>query len=86
MINLQEMHMSKKDQVQGEGDYKSARKFNRSEREFVQSGAAEKAAHQAEPKSDSEALEMLRAEKIGRSHSKGEDQAGKPDPAAGNKK
>jgi len=65
--------MTKKDEVQGEGDYKSAKKFNQQEREFVKSGAAEKAAHQAEPKSDQEAQDMLRAEKIGRSHSKGED-------------
>jgi len=75
--------MSKKDQVQGEGDYESARKFNQAEREFVKSGAAEKAAHRAEPKSDAEALEMLRAEKIGRSHSKGEGKARKPGPGSG---
>ena len=65
--------MSKKDEIQGEGDYKSARKFDKAERDFVKSGAVEKAAHEAEPKSDEEAQEMLRAEKIGRSHSKGED-------------
>ncbi|HEX4329379.1 MAG TPA: hypothetical protein VH105_21510 [Burkholderiales bacterium] len=65
-----------KDQVQGEGDYKSAKKFDKAERDFVKSGAVEKAAHKAEPKSDAEAREMLRAEKIGRSHSKGEDRGG----------
>jgi hypothetical protein len=75
--------MSKKDQVQGEGDYESARKFNQAEREFVKSGAAGKSTHQAEPKSAAEALEMLRAEKIGRSHSKGEDKARKPGPGSG---
>jgi len=65
--------MSKKDKIQGEGDYKSAKKFDKEENDFVKSGAVEKAAHKAEPKSDEEAREMLRAEKIGRSHSKGED-------------
>ena len=69
--------MSKKDEVQGEGDYKSAKKFNQQERDFVQSGAVEKAAHKAEPKTDQEALDMLNAEKIGRSHSKGEDASAK---------
>ncbi|HEY4373706.1 MAG TPA: hypothetical protein VGN52_17380 [Burkholderiales bacterium] len=64
---------TRKDQVQGEGDYKSARKFDEDERQFVKSGGVEKAAHKAEPKSDAEAREMLRAEKIGRSHAKGED-------------
>ena len=73
--------MSDKDKVQGEGDYKSAKKFDKDEREFVKSGAVERAAHKAEPKSDEEAREMLRAEKIGRSHSKGEDKA--KGPAAG---
>jgi hypothetical protein len=65
--------MSDKDKVQGEGDYKSAKKFDKDERDFVKSGAVERAAHEAEPKSDEEAREMLRAEKIGRSHSKGDD-------------
>lgn len=67
--------MSNKDEVQGEGDYKSAKKFQQQEREFVKSGAVEKAAHDAEPKSEEEAREMQRAEKIGRSHSKGDDSA-----------
>lgn len=73
--------MSDKDKVQGEGDYKSAKKFDKDERDFVKSGAVEKAGHKAEPKTDEEAREMLRAEKIGRSHSEGEDKA--KGPAAG---
>lgn len=70
--------MSDKDKVQGEGDYESAKKFDKAEREFVKSGAVERAAHKAEPKSEEEAREMLRAEKIGRSHSKGEDKGKGP--------
>ena len=69
--------MSKQDEVQGEGDYKSGKKFQQDEREFVKSGGVEKAAHEAEPKSDQEAMDMLRAEKIGRSHSKGDDATAK---------
>jgi hypothetical protein len=65
--------MSDKDQVQGEGDYKSAEKFNQAERAFVKSGAVEKAAGEAEPKSADEARQMKDAEQAGRSHSKGED-------------
>jgi hypothetical protein len=82
-FNPKEKLMSKKDQVQGEGDYKSAKKFDKAERDFVKSGGVEKAAHKAEPKSDEEAREMLRAEEIGRSHSKGEDKgmAGRDDTA-----
>ena len=65
--------MSDKDQVQGEGDYKSAEKFNKDERAFVKSGGVEKAAGEAEPKSAGEAQELKDAEQAGRSHSKGED-------------
>lgn len=65
----------KNDEVQGEGDYKSAKKFDDAEQAFVKSGGVEKAAGQAEPKSAGEAKELDRAEKIGRSHSKGEDPA-----------
>jgi hypothetical protein len=67
--------MSPKDQVQGEGDYKSAEKFDSDEQAFIKSGGVERAAGKAEPKSTAEAREMARAEKIGRSHSKGEDEA-----------
>jgi hypothetical protein len=73
IVNFQETEMSNKDEVQGEGDYKSAKKFQQQERDFVKSGAVEKAAHEAEPKSEQEARDMQRAESIGRSHSKGED-------------
>lgn len=65
--------MSDKDQVQGEGDYKSAEKFNQAERAFVKSGGVEKASGKAEPKSSQEAQELNSAEQEGRSHSKGED-------------
>jgi hypothetical protein len=69
--------MSKKqaaqDQVQGEGDYKSAKKFDQAEQDFIKSGGVEKAAGKAAPRSAEEAEDMETAEEIGRSHSKGED-------------
>lgn len=66
---------TKKDDVQGEGDYEAARRYDKSAREFAESGKVEPAAQDAAPGSAAEADEMKRAEEIGKSHSKGE---GKP--------
>jgi hypothetical protein len=62
----------KKDEVQGEGDYDAARRYDKAAREFAESGKVEPAAHEAAPGSAAEADEMKRAEEIGKSHSKGE--------------
>ena len=59
--------------VQGEGDYESAKKFDDDEVAFVKSGRVDRAARDAEPKSQKEADEMTKAEEIGKSRSKGED-------------
>ena len=59
--------------VQGEGDYESAKKFDDAEVAFVKSGRVEQAARDAEPKSQAEADEMIKAEEIGKSRSKGDD-------------
>ena len=63
------------DQVQGEGDYDAARRYDKATREFVESGKVEPAAHDAAPGSAQEAEEMQQAEETGKSHSKakGED-------------
>jgi hypothetical protein len=61
------------DGVQGEGDYEAARRYDRDQREFVQSGRVDQAARDARPQKPGEADEMARAEDEGRSHSKGED-------------
>jgi len=61
------------DSVQGEGDYEAARRYDRDQREFVQSGRVDQAARDARPQDKREADEMARAEDEGRSHSKGED-------------
>lgn len=59
--------------VQGEGDYESAKKFDDDEAAFVKSGQVDRAARDAEPKSQAEADEMNKAEDVGKSRSKGED-------------
>ena len=63
--------------VQGEGDYESAKKFDDDEVAFAKSGRVDKAAREAEPKSQAEADEMKKAEEIGKSRSKGEDASAK---------
>ena len=59
--------------VRGEGDYESAKKFDDEEAAFVKSGRVDKAARDAEPRSQAEANEMKKAEETGKSRSKGED-------------
>jgi hypothetical protein len=74
------------DAVQGEGDYKAGRRYDKAAKDFAESGRVEPAAHDAEPKSEAEAEDMRRAEEAGKSHSKGEDrpgQAGTDLPAGG---
>jgi hypothetical protein len=68
--------------VQGEGDYESAKKFDDDEAAFVKSGRVDQAARDAEPKSQSEADEMTKAEEAGKSRSKGEDASSRK-PSAG---
>ena len=63
---------TKKDEVQGEGDYEAARRYDKAARDFAESGKVEPAAHDAAPESAAQAEEMKRAEEIGKSRSKGE--------------
>ncbi len=63
----------RKSQVQGEGDYEAARRFDKAAGGFAQSGKVEPAARKAKPRNAREASEMEQAEDIGKSHSKGED-------------
>ena len=55
-----------KSNVQGEGDYDSAKKYNQSTRDFVDSGKVEKAAKQSAPRNAKEKTEMRQAEDEGR--------------------
>ena len=67
-------------QVQGEGDYKSDRRYTESAQSFVKSGKVEEAARKAKPTTAEDEKEMQQAEKVGESHSKGEDPALKHSP------
>ena len=60
-----------KSHVQGEGDYESARKYDKQAHEFAASGKAGQAAKAAAPRNAQEQEEMRRAEAEGRSHAKG---------------
>lgn len=61
--------------IQGEGDYKAARRHRASVEKFVKSGQVEDAARDAEPASPVEEVEMFDAERAGERRSKGEDPA-----------
>ena len=57
-------------QIQGEGDYESARRYRRDVEKFVDEHDTEELAREAEPDSEAEARELERAERAGRSRSK----------------
>ena len=59
--------------VQGEGDYKSAKRYDESVQSFIKAGKVPDAALKAKPANPKEAKSLENAEKIGLSHSKGED-------------
>lgn len=59
--------------VQGEGDYEAARRYDKSAREFAESGKVQPAADQSAPRDEQEAEDLERAEDVGKSRSKGED-------------
>jgi hypothetical protein len=63
--------MADKDQIQGEGNYDAARKFDAEERAFVERGGFEKKAREAEEAlegPESEELERARKETGERGH------------------
>lgn len=62
-----------KTEVQGEGDYKAARRYNEATREFVKEEDVAGAARDAEPQSASEEQPLERAEQAGRQRAKDED-------------
>ena len=68
-----EMSMGKPGKVQGEGDYESAKRYDDAQKNFAKSGKVEKAARDAEPRSESEKREMEQAESAGRRRAKEED-------------
>lgn len=62
-----------KSDVQGEGDYKAARRYNEATREYVKAENVGEAAREAEPQSAHEEQQMERAEQAGRQRAKDED-------------
>ncbi len=62
-------------EVQGEGDYKAARRYDKAAQEFAESGKVDDAAREAAPDDARQAEELKRAEREGLSHAKGEDPA-----------
>ena len=69
-------------QQYGEGSYKGTRQYNEGVKEHMQHHDIEREARDAEPRTAAEEKEMERAERIGRSKSRGEGQA--PDGDAAN--
>ena len=67
--------MERKDKVEGEGSYTGSKDYNDRTKKFVESGKVEQAAGQAKPRSEQDAHEMQKAERIGRERAKGEDPA-----------
>ena len=62
-----------KSEVQGEGDYKAARRYNEATREFVKEEDVAAAAREAEPQSADEEQQLERAEQADRQRAKDED-------------
>ena len=67
------MPSNDKNQVQGEGDYASNKRYVESVKDFVQSGKVDQAARKAKPESPAEEQQLQSAERAGESRSKGED-------------
>ena len=65
--------MGNQDNVHGEGNYAALRQYNDATKKFVESGKVDKAAHDAAPTSDADALQMAAAEAEGRARAKEED-------------
>jgi hypothetical protein len=62
--------MAPKDKVEGEGSYKGSKDYNERTKKFIDSGKVEQAANDAEPRSEQEAHEMQKAERIGKQKAK----------------
>ena len=69
------MEPKDKDKVEGEGSYTGSKDYNERTKKFVASGKTEQAARAAKPRSEQEAHEMQKAERLGKQRAKGEDPA-----------
>jgi hypothetical protein len=59
-----------KDGVEGEGSYSGTKDYNERTEKFIKSGKVDKAAKDAEPKSEEEKHAMQKAERIGKQRAK----------------
>ena len=59
--------------IQGEGNYDAARRYDQAQKRFVESGKVEQAAKDSAPRNEAEAEALRRAEDEGKSHAKDED-------------
>ena len=59
-----------KDGVEGEGSYSGTKDYNERTEKFIKSGKVDKAAKEAEPKSEEEKHAMQKAERIGKQKAK----------------
>lgn len=64
------MERKDKDKVEGEGSYTGSKDYNERTKQFIDSGKVEQAANDAKPKSEQEAHEMQKAERIGKQRAK----------------
>jgi hypothetical protein len=62
--------VASKDKVEGEGSYSGTKDYNERTKKFIDSGKVEQAAEDAEPKSEQEAHEMQKAERLGKQKAK----------------
>ena len=60
----------KKGGVEGEGSYSGTQDYNQRTEKFIKSGKVDKAAKDAEPKSEEERHAMQKAERIGKQKAK----------------
>lgn len=60
----------KDSRVQGEGDYRAARRHRRKLRQFIATSDTQELAHEAAPRSETEQHDMLEAERQGRARAK----------------
>jgi hypothetical protein len=56
--------------VEGEGSYSGTRDYNQRTKKFIDSGKVDKAARDAEPRSEEEKHAMQKAERIGKGRAK----------------
>lgn len=68
----------KESRVQGEGDYRAARRHRSKVQQFVATSDTQKLAREAAPRSDAERQELLEAERKGRARAKGRKPGNRP--------